>query len=180
MKKVSSRFKQKQPRGRLRALFVCVDEYVLPLNSTTKTRNNKNRASTRLKVVSPIVDITSDSWYFIKNMIAAEHLQNLERFTELSLRFGHRHNRVVGKRKYLEISYHSLSKTIEHQRLCRKAKFNCPLPGSPSGRPLIEAPNRAVLANSWNGYEGDLIILFGVAIVAPPSAQPVSGVPARR
>jgi hypothetical protein len=42
--------------------------------------------------------------------------------------------------------------------LCRKAKFNCPLPGSPSGRPLMEAPNRAVLANSWNGYEGYLII----------------------
>jgi hypothetical protein len=28
--------------------------------------------------------------------------------------------------------------------ICRKAKFNCRLPGSPYGRPLIEAPNRAV------------------------------------
>jgi hypothetical protein len=41
---------------------------------------------------------------------------------------------------------------------CRKVKFYYPLPESPSGRPLIEAPNRAVLANSWNGYEGYLII----------------------
>jgi hypothetical protein len=49
--------------------------------------------------------------------------------------------------------------------LCRKAKFNCPLPGSPSGRPLIEAPNRAVLANSWNGYEGGFDHLFGAAIM---------------
>jgi hypothetical protein len=48
---------------------------------------------------------------------------------------------------------------------CRKAKFNCPLSGSPSGRPLIEAPNRAVLANSWNGYEGAFDHLFGVAIM---------------
>jgi hypothetical protein len=47
--------------------------------------------------------------------------------------------------------------------MCRKAKFNCLLPGSPSGRPLIEAPNRAVLANSWNGYEGVFDHLFGVA-----------------
>jgi hypothetical protein len=43
-------------------------------------------------------------------------------------------------------------------RFCRKVKFYYPLPGSPSGRPLIEAPNRAVLANSWNGYERYLII----------------------
>jgi hypothetical protein len=46
-----------------------------------------------------------------------------------------------------------------------KAEFNCPLPGSPSGRPLIEAPNRAVLANSWNGYEGVVDHLFGVAMM---------------
>jgi hypothetical protein len=43
-------------------------------------------------------------------------------------------------------------------RTCRKVKIYYPLPGSPSGRPLIEAPNRAVLATSWNGYEGYLII----------------------
>jgi hypothetical protein len=49
--------------------------------------------------------------------------------------------------------------------VCRKSKFNWPLRGSPSGRPLIEAPNRAVLANSWNGYEGVLDHLFGVAIM---------------
>jgi hypothetical protein len=48
---------------------------------------------------------------------------------------------------------------------CRKVKFNCPLPGSPSGRPLIEAPNRAVLASSWNGYEGVLDYLIGIAIM---------------
>jgi hypothetical protein len=42
--------------------------------------------------------------------------------------------------------------------LCRKVKFYYHLPGSPSGRPLIDAPNRAVLVNSWNGYEGYLII----------------------
>jgi hypothetical protein len=48
---------------------------------------------------------------------------------------------------------------------CRKAKFNCTLSGSPSGRPLIEAPNRAVLANSWNGHEGVVDHLFGVAIM---------------
>jgi hypothetical protein len=48
---------------------------------------------------------------------------------------------------------------------CRKAKFNCPLPGSPSGRPLTEAPNRAILANSWNGYEGVFDYLIGVAIL---------------
>ena len=51
----------------------------------------------------------------------------------------------------------------EYLNNCRKAKFNCPLPGSPSGRPLIEAPNRTVLANSWNGYKGLFYYLFGVA-----------------
>jgi hypothetical protein len=49
--------------------------------------------------------------------------------------------------------------------VCRKAKFNCPLPGSPSWRPLIEAPNRAVLANSWNDYEVVFDHLFGIAIM---------------
>jgi hypothetical protein len=61
-----------------------------------------------------------------------------------------------------------MSKRSQEEALiatCRKAKFNCPLPGSPSGRPLIEAPNRAVLANSWNGYEGVFDHLFGVAIM---------------
>jgi hypothetical protein len=48
---------------------------------------------------------------------------------------------------------------------CRKAKFNCPLPGIPSGRPLIEASNRAVLASSWNGYEGVFDYLIGIAIM---------------
>jgi hypothetical protein len=61
------------------------------------------------------------------------------------------------------------SRSANHRRLavpaCRKAKFNCPLPGSPSGRPLIEAPNRAVLANSWNGYEGVFDYLIDVAIL---------------
>jgi hypothetical protein len=53
-----------------------------------------------------------------------------------------------------------LSACPEHREkaLCKKVKIYYPLPGSPSGRPLIEAPNRAVLANSWNGYEGNLII----------------------
>jgi hypothetical protein len=36
-------------------------------------------------------------------------------------------------------------------------------PGSPSGRPLIEALNRNVLATSWNGYEEVFDHLFGVA-----------------
>jgi hypothetical protein len=49
--------------------------------------------------------------------------------------------------------------------VCRKAKFNCTLPGSPYGRSLIEAPNRAVLANSWNGSEGVFDYLIGVAIM---------------
>jgi hypothetical protein len=49
--------------------------------------------------------------------------------------------------------------------VCRKAKFDCPLYGSPTGRPLIEAPNRNVLANSWNGFDGVLDHLFGVAIM---------------
>jgi hypothetical protein len=49
--------------------------------------------------------------------------------------------------------------------MCRKAKYNCPLPGSLSGRPLIEAPNRAVLANSWKVYEGVFDYLIGVAIM---------------
>ena len=57
----------------------------------------------------------------------------------------------------------SISLVYPYIRHCRKAKFNCPLPGSPSGRPLIEAPNRTVLANSWNGYEGLFYYLFGVA-----------------
>jgi hypothetical protein len=33
---------------------------------------------------------------------------------------------------------------VQAGSVCRKAKFNCPLPGSLYGRPLIEAPNRAV------------------------------------
>jgi hypothetical protein len=48
---------------------------------------------------------------------------------------------------------------------CRKVKFYCPLPGSPSGRPLMEAPNRAVLANSWNVYERVFDYLIDVAIL---------------
>jgi hypothetical protein len=53
-------------------------------------------------------------------------------------------------------SGHPIENVLEGH--CRKVKFYYPLPGSPSGRPLMEAPNRAVLANSWNGYEGYLII----------------------
>jgi hypothetical protein len=52
----------------------------------------------------------------------------------------------------------SRGRRLIRRGVCRKVKFYYPLPGSPSGRPLIEAPNRAVLANSWNGYEGYLII----------------------
>jgi hypothetical protein len=54
---------------------------------------------------------------------------------------------------------------LYYYELCRKAKFNCPLPGSSSGRLLIEAPNWAVLANSWNGFEGVFDHLFGIAIM---------------
>jgi hypothetical protein len=32
-------------------------------------------------------------------------------------------------------------------------------------RPLIEAPNRTILANSWNGYEEVFDYLIGVAIL---------------
>jgi hypothetical protein len=52
----------------------------------------------------------------------------------------------------------SRGRRLIRRGVCRKVKIYYPLPGSPSGRPLIEAPNRAVLANSWNGYEGILII----------------------
>jgi hypothetical protein len=52
----------------------------------------------------------------------------------------------------------SRGRRLIRRGVCRKVKIYYPLPGSPSGRPLIEAPNRAVLANSWNGYEGYLII----------------------
>jgi hypothetical protein len=51
------------------------------------------------------------------------------------------------------------------RKLVGKRNLTAPLSGSPSGRPLIEAPNRAVLANSWNGYEGLFDHLFGVAIM---------------
>ena len=57
----------------------------------------------------------------------------------------------------------SRGRRLLRRGVCRKAKFNCLLPGSSSGRPLIEAPNRTVLANSWNGYKGLFYYLFGVA-----------------
>jgi hypothetical protein len=52
----------------------------------------------------------------------------------------------------------SRGRRLIRRGVCRKVKFYYPLPGSPSGRPLIEAPNRAVLANSGNAYKGYLII----------------------
>jgi hypothetical protein len=41
-----------------------------------------------------------------------------------------------------------------HGRICRKVKFYCPLPGSLSGLPLIEAPNRTVMTTlcEWAGH----------------------------
>jgi hypothetical protein len=42
--------------------------------------------------------ISNQRLHFIEKMIAAEHFQNLERVTELSVRFGPRDNRVVGNR----------------------------------------------------------------------------------
>jgi hypothetical protein len=59
----------------------------------------------------------------------------------------------------------SRGRRLLRRGVCRKVKFYCPLPGSPSGRPLKEAPNRAVLANFWNGYERVFDYLIDVAIL---------------
>jgi hypothetical protein len=59
----------------------------------------------------------------------------------------------------------SRGRRLIRRGVCRKVKFYCPLSGSPSGTPLIEAPNQAVFAHFWNGYEGVFDYLIGVAIL---------------